>query len=323
MFPFRNILFPTDFTPQAHVALKYACAFARHSSGRIVVLSVQNSSFPDNLLSLPDHVLRKDQSNSAQLKSDFNALLKDPLLKGIDVRPVVVQGDPASEIAGAIHDYDIDLVTVVTQTRRGFSRALWSSTAEEIIAEAPCPVLCIRHPQNDFSQRDFVALKGDGAELKLSRILLSTNFRPSSAAATLVARKLAQQMFAELHALYVIGDYFEQISAMFPEGGLAALARMRKYVQERMTQLSSSEAAGAITHVAEGRPYEEILRLAAEMNADLIVMGTNVHASLFGGSPVLGAETERVVRNSPCPVLCVPADKAMTPLPLLVTQPAN
>src|SRR5438270_291114 len=62
-------------------------------------------------------------------------------------------------------------------------------------------------------------------------------------------------------------------------------------------------------------PYAEIVRLAAKIDADLIVIGTTVHASLFGGAPALGSEIERVVRNAPCPVLCVPSGKVVTPLP--------
>jgi nucleotide-binding universal stress UspA family protein len=79
----------------------------------------------------------------------------------------------------------------------------------------------------------------------------------------------------------------------------------------------------AVTHIEEGRPYEQIVRLAEQIDADLIVIGTSLHASLFGGTPVLGSEIERVVRNAPCPVLCVPAAKVLTPLPALVTQPAG
>ena len=86
---------------------------------------------------------------------------------------------------------------------------------------------------------------------------------------------------------------------MFPEGGLNAISRLRDYVQERMTQLSRGDGARAITHIAEGRPYAEIVRLASETDADLIVIGTNVHASLFGGAPVLGSEIERVVQEFP------------------------
>jgi nucleotide-binding universal stress UspA family protein len=150
---------------------------------------------------------------------------------------------------------------------------------------------------------------------------LATNFRPSSVAATQLATQIANHLDAELHAVYVIGDYFEQISVMFPEGSLAALTRLRSYVEERMLQLARDDGARAMTHIAEGRPYEEIVRRAAEMDADMIVIGTTVHASLFGGSTVLGSESERVIRNAPCPVLCVPAARVLTPLPAFVTQP--
>jgi nucleotide-binding universal stress UspA family protein len=94
---------------------------------------------------------------------------------------------------------------------------------------------------------------------------------------------------------------------------------LRSYVQERMGQLSRTSGTGA-THIAEGRPYQEIIKLATSLDADLIVIGTAVHGSLFGNSHVLGAETERVIRNAPCPVLCVPAARVVTPLPALVTQ---
>jgi nucleotide-binding universal stress UspA family protein len=319
MYPFRNILFPTDFTPHARAALKYAAALARSGGGRVVLFSVQSASVPPNLLTMPERVFA-DQENYwlLQLRTEVRNLLADPLFDGLEVEPVIVEGEPASEIAKAVRDYDIDLVTVVTHGRKGLSRALWGSTAEEIIAEAVCPVLTIRPPQHDFVEH-----RGGRSEIHLNRVLLATNFRPSSVAATQVATQLAKQTGAELHAVYVIGDYLEQISVMFPESGLSALARLRHYVQERMGQLSREDGARAIAHIAEGRPYAEIVRMAAEKDVDLLVIGTNVHASLFGGTPVLGSEIERVVRNAPCPVLCVPAAKVLTPLPALITQPVS
>lgn len=319
MYPFRNILFPTDFTPHARAALKYAAAFARHGRGRVVLFSVQSAKVPANLLTLPERILtEQEQKWLLQLRTDVRELLADPLFDGLEVEPVIVEGDPAVEIARAVREYEIDLVTVVTHGRKGLSRALWGSTAEEIIVEAPCPVLTIRPPQHDFVEH-----RGSHSELHLNRVLLCTNFRPSSVAATRVAKELAQQTGAELHIVYVIGDYFEQISVMFPEGGLTALSRLRAYIQESMSQLKRSEGTEAQTHVAEGRPYEKIVKLAEEIDADLIVIGTSVHSSLFGGAPALGSEIERVVRNAPCPVLCVPSTKVLTPLPALVTQPAG
>ena len=257
MFPFRNILFPTELSGDAPAALNYATAFARHGGGRVVSLSVQD----------------------------------------------------AKEIAQAAIDHDIDLITVALRDRSLLTRAFGSSLAEDIIAESPCAVLAIRTLQRDF-------VNGQ-SEIQLGRVLLATNFRPSSAAATQLATQITNHLGAELHAVYVIGDYFDQISAIFPEGGLAALTRLRSFIQERLAPLSRT---GGSSHIAEGRPYQEIVKLADTLQADLIVIGTAVHGSLFGGSQVLGSEVERVIRNAPCPVLCVPAARVLTPLPALVTQ---
>src|SRR6267378_6028517 len=260
MSSFRNILFPTDFTPHARSALKYAAAFARHGRGRVVLLSVQTAQVPPNLMTMPERLLEDEETQwLRQLRGQVKELLTDPLFDGLEVEPVIVEGEPAHEIATAVRDYDIDLVTVVTHGRRGLARALWGSTAEEIIAEAPCPVLTIRPPQHDFVEH-----KGDRSEVRLNRVLLATNFRPSSAAATQVANQLANRTGAELHAVYVIGDYIEQLSVMFPEGGLSALSHLRKYVQEKMALLRREDGPPAISHIAEGRPYEEIVTLAAE-----------------------------------------------------------
>lgn len=287
MFPFRNILFPTDFSANAHAALKYAAAFARHSGGRVVLFNVQDAK--------------------SVAHSQLDELLSDPVLKDVDAEKILVEGEPASEIAQGAIDHDVDLITVVMRDRNRLSRAFGSSIAEDIVAEAPCAVLCVRPPQRDFV---------DQSQIQLKRVLLATNFRPSSAAATQLATQIANHMGAELHAVYVIGDYFEQISVIFPEGGLAALTRLRSYVQERLAQLTRT----GTTHIAEGRPYQEIVKIADSLQADLIVIGTAVHGSLFGSSQVLGSEVERVIRNAPCPVLCVPAARVMTPLPALVTQ---
>lgn len=293
MFPFRNILFPTDFSPHSKAALPYAAAFARHGGGRVFVIHVQDPKAP-----------------AAQWQ--FNELRGDIRMSGIDIERILTEGDPRIEIARHAVEHDIDLITVVVRERNRFTRAFGASIAEEIVAESPCAALAIRP-----TQRDFVA---DDGELRLKRVLLATNFRPSSVAATQLATQISNRLGAELHAVYVIGDYFEQISVIFPEGGLAALTRLRSYVQERMVQLSRMNGGGARTYIQEGRPYQEIVKLATSLEADLIVIGTAVHGSLFGNSQVLGSEIERVISNAPCPVLCVPAARVVTPLPALVTQ---
>ena len=54
---------------------------------------------------------------------------------------------------------------------------------------------------------------------------------------------------------------------------------------------------------AEGVPHEEIVALATDERADLIVMGTAGRGGL--GRALLGSVADRVRRLAPCPVMLV------------------
>src|SRR6185503_19681815 len=132
-------------------ALKYAAAFARHGGGRVLLFSVQ------------------DAKTATDLQSQVEELRADPLLNGVDSEPIFVDGEPAGQIAQGAVDHDVDLITVVMRDRNRLSRAFGSSIAEEIVAESPCAVLCVRPPQ-----RDFVDQNDGHTQIQLKRVLLAT-----------------------------------------------------------------------------------------------------------------------------------------------------
>ena len=53
-------------------------------------------------------------------------------------------------------------------------------------------------------------------------------------------------------------------------------------------------------------PAQVISRVAAEIDADLIVVGTHRHTGV--AQRPLGSVTERTLREAPCPVLTVQED---------------
>jgi nucleotide-binding universal stress UspA family protein len=59
--------------------------------------------------------------------------------------------------------------------------------------------------------------------------------------------------------------------------------------------------------IAWGRPFEEILKRAAEVSAVLIVLGTAGHSADLE-KVLFGSTAEKVLRSAPCPVLCVPLE---------------
>ena len=79
----------------------------------------------------------------------------------------------------------------------------------------------------------------------------------------------------------------------FGEAAMAALADLRRKESRVGVQIN--------LFVRIGHPQEEILTLARNINADLIVMAT--HGRSGFEQMMLGSTAERVVRHSPCPVL--------------------
>jgi universal stress protein A len=55
-------------------------------------------------------------------------------------------GDPATEILRVADDIHADLIVVGTHGRTGLGRLLMGSTAEQIVRQAPCPVLTLKMP---------------------------------------------------------------------------------------------------------------------------------------------------------------------------------
>jgi len=55
--------------------------------------------------------------------------------------------------------------------------------------------------------------------------------------------------------------------------------------------------------VLAGKPYREIVRMAGEQQAGLIVMGVHGRGAL--GRMFFGSTTQHVVRQAPCPVLTI------------------
>jgi universal stress protein E len=129
------------------------------------------------------------------------------------------------------------------------------------------------------------------------QILAATDFSTRSNRALRQAGLLAQPGDAPLHIVHVVDD--DQ-----PE----ELVRMEKQEAERVLNEqtgSMPELRGVQTRlmVVTGDPFDGILRAAADVNPDLIVMGSHRKQLLL--DIFIGTTIERVIRKGPFPVLMV------------------
>ena len=131
--------------------------------------------------------------------------------------------------------------------------------------------------------------------------------QPVSLKAFALAESLAGEAAARLCVMHVLEpvSVFEPVVAGGREAAVSA--DVRREAQHRLEGLISHDTR-AFTDVAEvvaaGKPYREILRVAAEQRSDLIVVGA--HGGRLG-LPAFGSTTNHVVREATCPVLTVHA----------------
>lgn len=143
--------------------------------------------------------------------------------------------------------------------------------------------------------------------MKISNILVPTDFSACSEQALDYAIEMADKLGAKVHLLSVVGIP----SYGVPELGVGLTATMMDNMitdtQRALDQLKRDRKSVAQTLVRAGDARDVILQTAEELPADLIVMGTHGRRGI--SRALLGSVAEMIVRTSPVPVLTVRGKK--------------
>jgi len=134
------------------------------------------------------------------------------------------------------------------------------------------------------------------------KVLCPIDFSEHSLAALEIALKVVRQNDATLYLLNVAPT--PAGAAGFQPVPLDPYPIVEKDRREQLEKLARERIPAAVrceTLVTSGDPAERVLETARGLSADLIVMGTHGRKGL--GHLVLGSAAERVVRESPIPVL--------------------
>lgn len=137
MLTYNNILVPTDFSPNATVAVSQAVALARESKGCVHLFHVvEMALFGPAYIPQGGFVYPRDKTEIYERLDAIKAQYPD-----VTFETKAVIGSPAEEIVAYAESHDIDLICISTTGRRGLSRALLGSTTEAVVRRARCPVL--------------------------------------------------------------------------------------------------------------------------------------------------------------------------------------
>lgn len=193
---------------------------------------------------------------------------------GIPVERVVATGGATRELVGVATSRHVDLAVLGSHSRGPVGRVLMGSTADSVRHRLDASVLVARNAPTP------------------QEILVPVDGSASSRRAAAIALRLALAWGAHATLLHVIEP---------------PVARPELPPLEEMTAEMRLDDAPHVAHrLGIGHPTDEILRVARELDAGLVVMGTRGLGALR--SRVMGSVSNRVARDAAATVLLVHAE---------------
>lgn len=172
-----------------------------------------------------------------------------------------------------------DLIVVGSRGLDALDRFLLGSVSTQVVLHAPCSVLVVKQPPRPVG-RLVVAVDGSPASAKAVRF---------------VQHELLPQW--QLRTLDVVLVHVMPL-LKYPEVKEAGKRLVKRYADKLV------EAGFGVTEAPRlGRPADEIMAVAKQKQADLIVVGAKGLGAV--GRFILGSVSTKVVQHSPCSVLVV------------------
>lgn len=278
----QSILVATDLRPESQDVIKAAIEIARVFGSEITLLHVM-----EPLPTWPIALYEEKEQLTAPLEEQARGI-RD---RKTTVTSLLAVGPAASTIVRKAQEIDADLILIGAGRQSNFDAFRAGTVAQAVLEHAVQPVLAIRPGK---------------AKSLFRKILCPTDHSVVSARGLNNAIRLARAFESELHVVSVIPE-MRWLSAAVETGTATApqTEHERRWREEfeKFVETIDFEKVRWTREVREGPPAEEILKCAAEQQADLIVMGSTGRTGLV--RMLLGSVTRRVLQHLPCSLLTV------------------
>jgi nucleotide-binding universal stress UspA family protein len=286
MIQLKKILAATDFSPVSMRALDYAVSLARRYDSHIYLTHVISlDAYP---LATPEVTVGLVNTQRRNAENKIQELLFSGRLNEVSHDILIEEGALWPTLSGVIEKNEVDLVVVGTHGMGAVQKLLIGSGAEQIFRQCTRPVLTVG-PAVDGRITP---------EAELKNILFATDFGPGSDREVAYAFSLGQEHGANVTLLHVV-KHLEDYS----EAGMALKRDALRHQLQDLVPTGGDVWCQTQFRMAVGEPTDEILRIAREINADLIVMGAKARSGLAGHVP--GTKAYKIVSQAHCPVLTV------------------
>lgn len=279
MEKYERILLATDFSEQARKALVEAVRLARRHSAQLHVLHVDvlasQGAGSFDAPAIPEYI---------RLMNSAAADPADDLTYANTVVKVLRDSSEAPGILRYARELDIDLIVLGTHGRGPIAELLFGSVAQAVVRDAVMPVLVVGPGQVPVAS-------------PAPCILAPVDFTHPSRLALQAAARIAVERTARLIVLNVVD--FGRVA--HPEE--MEIGERERRAREEIERFVGNAALplAAETVVTIGPAADDIVRIAGQRQASLIVMAASSHSPLQ--RLLIGSVCKSVIRATPCPVL--------------------
>lgn len=295
----KNILCPTDFSDFSDRSMRRAVSLGRWFQAPVTALHVIPLMSPALLMPGPlgGGIVGVPSDLLSERKEDVDAELQKMVLSygkaGVAIHSESVTGVPWREVESRAKSLPADLVVLGTHGRSGWDRFLMGSTTEKLIRRLMCPVLTIGPSDAAPSVIPF------------RRILCAVDLTAASQTTLDLAFSFAEESLASVTLLHVVDgdrpDWFPKDARHASREDFAQAAR-EGAIEEMYRLGKDAPSLCKVDNLATtGTAWREIVRIAEQTLADLIVVGAHGPAGLE--EAFLGSTAAQTVRHAPCPVL--------------------
>ena len=294
---FRNIFCATDFSEFADVVLAYGVAMARRLEANLYICHVVDLPTVSAYGEAVFDPIEYQQRFMETARREIDRLVGDAR---VNYQPLVTIGNTTEEISRLAKEYIADLVITATHGRSGLKRFFLGSVTERLMRTLPCPLLVLRGSEE-------LSTKSALERFPFKKILVGCDFSADSDLALDYSLSIAQEFESELHLVHVVEPSgYKDLFKMPQQSGEKFKQELYDMIKEKLNDMVPKEALNWIkleTTLLVGKPYAELIRYAEMNGVDLIALGIRGHGMVE--ELLVGSTTDRVIRQSPCPVLSI------------------
>jgi universal stress protein A len=156
MSTYRNILYCTDYSEDAEIALVHAVDLAERYGAKLHVLHVLPSSLrysptETSETAPPGEVTYASAEVIAKAMADLKARYQGNLGSVKDVAWVVKPGTAFVEIQRYARENEVDLIVMGAAGLSAKEQTHYGSTVEQVSRRAPCHIMAIKNPERAYT----------------------------------------------------------------------------------------------------------------------------------------------------------------------------